>query len=145
MAVPIFKEASRVQALKALLRLFSYLFHFVLGLFLLGVAGLAIASEPRALQLGMLPWTGAALAYVLLFGALLGLISVVLAITGRARLLFFLWSLVVAVMLLRGYFFTGYRFASGGLQTGLELLAAAWLALVGAWFAVRQPRPERYR
>jgi hypothetical protein len=134
-----------VQAVRALLRFFSYFFHFALGLFLLGVAGLALGSGPHALHLDMLPWTGEPLAYILLFGALLGLLSLALAITGRAPLLFFIWSLVVAVLLLKGYFFSGYRFAPGGVRTGLELLAASWLALIGAWFALRQPERNSYR
>jgi hypothetical protein len=145
MAFPIFKEVPGVRAVKALLRFFSYLFHLGLGLFLLAIAGLAVGTSPQSLHLDMLPWTGATLAYTVLIGALIGLLSVVLAITGKLRFLFFLWSLVVAVMLLKGYFFTGYRFAPGEVKTGLELLAAAWLALIGAWFALRQPAPDRYR
>jgi hypothetical protein len=134
-----------VQAVKALLRFFSYLFHFLLCLFLLGVAGLALATGADSLHLGMLPWTGTTLAYIVLFGALFGLISVWLVVSGKARFLFFLWSLVVAVMLLKGYVFSGYRFAPGGVQTGLELLAASWLALIGALLALRRPASYRYR
>jgi hypothetical protein len=134
-----------VQAVKALLRFFSYLFHFVLGAFLLGIAVLALASGPRALHLEMLPWTGVALAFILLCGSLLGLLSLALAASGKMKLPFFLWSLLVAVMLLRGDFFSGFRFSPDGVQTGLELLAASWLALVGAWFALRLPAPDRYR
>lgn len=134
-----------MQAVKALLRFFSYLFHFALGLFLLGVAGLALASGPNMLHLDMLPWTGQTLAYVLLCAGLVALISVALAVSGKHRFLFFVWSLAVAVMLLKGYIFTGYRFAAGGVQTGLELLAASWLALIGAWLALRRPAPRRYR
>jgi hypothetical protein len=134
-----------VQAVKALLRFFSYLFHFVLGLFLAAVAGLALGSSPQSLHLDMLPWTGATLSYVVLSGALLGLASVLLAVTGKLRFLFFLWSLVVAVLLLRGYFFSGYRFSPGGVRGAVELLAGSWLAVVGAWFALRLPAPDRYR
>ena len=134
-----------MQAVKALLRFFSYLFHFVLGVFLLGIAGLALASGPQVLHLEMLPWTGAALAFILLCGSLLGLLSLALAVSGKMKLPFFFWSLVVVVVLLRGYFFSGYRFSPGRVQTGLELLAASWLALAGAWFALRQPAPDRYR
>ena len=134
-----------MQAVKALLRFFSYLFHLALGVFLLGAAGLALSTAPNALHLDMLPWTGETLTYVVFFGALFALISLALALTGRIRFLFFVWSLVVAVLLLRGYFFTGYRFDPGGFQTGLELLAASWLAVAGAWFVLRKPRAPRYR
>jgi len=133
-----------VEVLKALLRLFAYLFHLALGLFLLAAAGLALGTGSHVLQLGMLPWSGLTLACVLLFGALLGLTSVALAVTGKLRLLFFAWSLAVAVVLLKSYVFSGYRFAPGGAQIALELLAASWLALAGAWFALRKPARYRY-
>lgn len=134
-----------MEALKALLRLFTYLFHLALGCFLLGVSGLALGSGPHVLNLELLPWSGATLAVVLLLGALVGLTSVVLAITGKARLLLLAWSLLVAVVLLKSYVFSGYRFAPGGAsaQIALELLVASWLAVVGAWFVLR--RPARYR
>lgn len=133
-----------MQAVKAVLRFFSYLFHLLLGLFLLAVALLALGTRPHALHLDMLPWTGETLAYIVLIGAIFGLVSLVLALMGTLRALFFLWALAVAVLLLRGYFFSGYRFSPGGVRTGLELLAAAWLALVGAWFVLRRPLKPRY-
>ncbi len=40
-----------------ILRVYSYLYHLVLCLFLMGVASLAISS-PSKLNLAMLPWTG---------------------------------------------------------------------------------------
>lgn len=133
-----------MQAVKAVLRFFSYLFHLALALFLLAVAVLALGTGPQALHLDMLPWTGETLTYVILLGAIFGLASLVLALKGKLRALFFLWALAVAVLLLRGYFFSGYRFSPGGLSTGLELLAASWLALVGSWFVVRRPLKPRY-
>jgi len=133
-----------VQAVKAVLRFFSYLFHLLLGLFLLAVALLALGTGPHALRLDMLPWTGDALAYLILFGAIFDLVSLVLALKGKLRPLFFLWALAVAVLLLRGYFFSGYRFSPGDIRIGLELLAASWLALVGAWFVVRHSLKPRY-
>lgn len=133
-----------MQAVRAVLRFFSYLFHLLLGLFLLAVSVLALGTGPNALHLDMLPWTGKTLTYVVLFGAIFGLGSLVLALKGKLRALFFLWALAVAVLLLRGYFFSGYRFSPGDIRTGLELLAASWLALLGAWFVVRQPLKPRY-
>lgn len=128
-----------MEVVKTLLRWYSYLFHAILGLFLLAVAVLALATGPHVLQLGMLPGSGLTLACILLFGSLLGLASAVLAFTGRLRLLFFSWSLVVAVVLLKGYMFGAYRFTPGKAGMGIELLAAAWLALVGAWVVMRDP------
>jgi len=134
-----------VEAIKALLRAFSYLFHAGLGLFLLGVAALALITGPNVLQLKMLPWSGATLSYVLLCGAILSLISVVLAFTGKIRVLFLLWSLAVAVLLLKGYVFSSYRFGpAGGTGLAVELLVASWFAVAGAWFVTRKPVADRY-
>lgn len=133
-----------MEAIKALLRGFSYFFHAGLGLFLLGVAALALITGPDVLQLRMLPWSGATLSYILLFGAILCLISVVLAFTGRFRVLFLLWSLAVAVLLLKGYVFSSYRFGPRGTGFALGLLLASWFALAGAWFVIGKPVADRY-
>lgn len=127
---------------KTLLRLFSYLYHGLLALFLLLVAALAIGSGAGALQLDMLPWSGAPLAWILLGASLCGLTALLLAITRRGAALFFLWSLLVAAMLLKGYVFSGFRFAPGvGVSTAIYLILGSWLALSGAWFAVRRAKP----
>jgi hypothetical protein len=133
-----------LRALKALLRWFSYLFHGLLALFLLLVSAIALASGSgvAALHLDAMPWNGATLAWILLAASLFGLIALLLAITGRASALFFLWSLIVAAMLLKGYVFSSFRFAPGvGVNTAIYLILGSWLALLGAWFAVRSPRP----
>ena len=111
-----------MAALKTVVSWLSYLFHFLLALLLLGIAGLALASGPPDLHLEMLPWSGPTLAYVLLAGSLFALLSIALAIMGRLRFLFLLWSLAVAVLLTKGYIFSGYRFGAG------ELGRAAYLA-----------------
>jgi hypothetical protein len=133
-----------VGVVKALLRAFSFLFHIVLALFLLGVSGLALGTNPHALHMGMLPWEGTTLCYVLLFGAIFALISIALALTGRLPLLFFAWSLAVAVLLLKGYFFSSYRFTPGSTSLALEIVAASWLALLGACFALSKRARPRY-
>ena len=126
-----------MEAVKTLLRLFSYLYHGALALFLLLISGLALASGAASLRLDMLPWSGATLAWVLLPASLLGSATVVLATRGASRLPFFLWSLLVAVMLLWGYVFSNYRFAAGGgVNTAVSLVLGSWLALLGAWFAL---------
>jgi hypothetical protein len=137
-----------LAALKTVVSWFSYLFHFVLALLLLGLAGIALTSAPPSLHLGMLPWSGATLEYILLGGALFGLLSIVLAITGRLRFLFLLWSLAVAVLLTKGYIFSGYRFGAGELQHAAYLIGVAWVAVAGAWFQLRRQSshgPRKYR
>ena len=78
---------------KTLLRFFSYLFHALLVLFLLAVSGLTLLLGGQSLHLGMLPWTGSTLTRVVFFGSMGGLVALLLAIRGRLRALFFLWSL----------------------------------------------------
>ena len=127
-----------MELVKFLMRYFGYLFHGLLSLFLLGVAFLALVSDSHTLRFPVLPWTGAALTYWLLGGAVVALVSIALAIRGVLHSLFFLWSLVVLVMLVRGYVFSPYGF-SGSVTTELALLAGATLSLAGAWFGMRRP------
>jgi len=126
------------------MRFLSYLFHTLLALFLFAVSGFAMASGARSLHLDMLPWTGSTLTYVLFCGSLFGLVTILLALKGMLRPLFFLWSLAVTVLLVKGYFLSGYHFAAGEVRTALYLLAASILALFGAWFQMRR-RPDRRR
>jgi hypothetical protein len=128
-----------VEAVKTLLRLFSFLFHGLLALLLFAVSAFALASGAPSLQLGMLPWNGTTLDYALLLGAVVGLVSLVLAIQRKLRFLFLLWSLAVAVLLVRGYIFSPYHFESGGVRTALYLMFGSLLAILGAWFQMFVP------
>jgi hypothetical protein len=133
-----------VAALKALLRLFSYLFHALLALFLVAVSGLALASGSPSVTFHMLPWTGSTLLYVLFFGALAGLVTLALAMLGKVRFLFFVWCLAVAVILTKSYIFSGYRFVPGEARKSLYLILASWISLFGGWFQMRAvPRKMR--
>jgi hypothetical protein len=137
-----------LAALKAVIGWLSYLFHFLLALLLLGIAGLALAAGPQDLRLDMLPWSGSTLDYVLLAGSLFGLLSIALAVTGRLRFLFLLWSLAVAVLVTKGYIFSGYRFGVDEWRHAVYLIAAAWVAVAGAWFQMRAQSargPRKYR
>jgi len=133
-----------VAALKLLLRLLSILFHTLLALFLIGVSGVALLSGLKALQLGMLPWTGSTLVNVVFLGAILGLLTIVLAVLGRLRILFFVWSLTVAYFVIKGYFLSGYRFVPGEATKALYLTIASLLAILGAWFQMWSGPKRRY-
>ena len=127
-----------MAALRALMRVFSYLFHLLLTLFLLAISCVALSSG-QPLQLEMLPWQGQTLTWWLLGAALVGLASVILAICRKWRPLFFLWSLAVLAMLARGFFFSHYYFAGPPEFRGaLYLTAGALVAVVGAWFQLRR-------
>ncbi len=132
--------------LKTLLRLFAFVFHGLLAVFLIAVSGFALAAGTPSLQLTMLPWTGMTLAQVVLGGAVLGLISVLLAMAGRLRWLFVLWSLAVVVLLIRGYVFSGYHFEKGGVSTAGLVVVGSLLALLGACSQAfrRRARAVRY-
>ncbi|MBM3773650.1 MAG: hypothetical protein FJW37_00630 [Acidobacteria bacterium] len=131
--------------LRALLRFWSYLFQAGLSLFLLALALVALAGGNHNWSLAMLPWGGERLTRGLLVAGSAGLATAVLAVAGKWRVLFFAWNLVVALVLARGYFLSGYHFADQG-----ELNRAAWLAagslaaLAGAWSGARARR-ERGR
>ena len=124
------------------MRVFSYLFHGLLTLFLLALSVVALSSG-QPLRLEMLPWQGQTLTWWLLSAALAGLLSVILAIFRKWRLLFFLWSLAVLGMMARGFFFSHYYFAGPPeFHLALYLTAGALIAVFGAWFQVR-PEPLR--
>ena len=124
--------------LKALVRVFSYLYHGLLCLFLLAVAGTAMVTDMHSLQLDMLPWKEASLTYWVLGGALVGVGTLALAVKRILPVLFFLWSLVVVVMLVKGYVFSGYFFDSGEFRVAIWLMVGALIALAGAWYGMTQ-------
>jgi hypothetical protein len=121
-----------VGIIKALLRIFSYIFEGVLALFVLGISLMSLRSG-AALNLEFLPWTGMKLSYWLLGLALAGLITLLLALAGRLRVLFFLWSLAVLVLLFRGLFLSFYPFTGPvTFKAALELTAGMILGTIGA-------------
>src|SRR6266542_198614 len=117
------------------MRIFSYLFHAFLALFMLAISSLTLVSGSHNLKLEMLPWTGSTLTYWLFFGALFGLLTTVLAMNGMMRVLFLLWSLVVLALLLRGYFLGPFQFSgTDEFKNSVYLTIGALLARLGAWF-----------
>ena len=127
-----------MELVKGLMRFFSYLFHAFLSLFLLAVSGMAMAMDMHSLQLDMLPWTGSSLTHWVFFGALAGLITLVLAVKRVFPLLFFLWALVVFLLLVKGYVFSGFYFNGDEFRTAMYLILGSLIALFGAWFGLKQ-------
>ena len=128
--LPFHREVVPLEVVKALLRFLSYLFHGLLCLMLLLMSGLSMAAGAATLNLGMIAWTGATTTYILFLCALFGLATVVLAIRGTMRPLFFLWSLVVTIVLVKGYFLGSYHFESGDVNTALYLIGGSLIALL---------------
>ena len=127
---------------KALLRFVTYVFQALFCLGLLALSVLAFVAGADSLHLGMLPWTGTTLLYILFFGSLAGLLLLALALRGSLRWLFFLWCLAIAVMVAKFYFLSGYRFASGELDTALFMLIGSVVSVLGSWFVMTR-RPAR--
>jgi hypothetical protein len=122
------------------MRIYSYLYHGLLALFMLLISSLALLSGTQ-LHLEMLPWTGMTETYILLGGAIFGLLSLLLALKRKLRFLFFLWSLVVFVLLVKGYYLSPYHFGGmSGFKTASLLTGGALLAIFGAWFQMRRAR-----
>jgi len=122
------------------MRIYSYLFHGLLALFLLLISAVALLSGTE-LHLGMLPWSGMKGTYILLGGALFGLLALFLTLKGVLRFLFFLWSVVVFALLVKGYYLGPYHFGDmSGFKTASWLTGGALLAIFGAWFRMRMRR-----
>ena len=128
---------------KALLRFLSYLYHGLLCLILLALSGLAMLAGAQTLHLEMLPWTGSTLLYAMFFGALFGLGTVMLAIKGSLRPLFFLWSLVVVILLIKGYLLSGYHFGPAEFNKVLYLIVGSLIAIPGAWLQMTAKPSKR--
>lgn len=132
--------------LRALLQIYSYVFHLMLGLFLLATSGLALFGAGQTLKLEVLPWAGDTLARVVFWSSLAGLTTLVLAVAGRLRFLFFFWTLIVLTLLVRGFFFSAYDFRGPvEFTTAMYLTLAALVAALGGFFQIRKREKRRKR
>lgn len=123
---------------RGIVKIFSYLFHLVLALFLMAVSIVSLSSG-FALQLDMFPWQSARLAVWLLILNLLGMATILLALTGKIRVLFLLWSLAVLAGMVRGFFLGPYNFTGPvSFSWAIYLTLAAILAAMGAWWQFRK-------
>ena len=127
---------------KALLRIFSYVFGGALALFALAIS--TISLRGGELNLGFLPWTGKTLCYWLLGLAIAGLVTLVMALRGM-RWVFFLWCLAIFIFLFKGMFVSLYRFTGGALsfQAGAAITGGMLLAAIGSFPWPRKPEPVR--
>jgi hypothetical protein len=129
--------------LEAIMRAYSYLFHTLLSLFFLGLGIVAVISGFHTLSLDLLPWSGRSLTYWLLGLGFAGLAAVYLAFKGVFRWVFLVWTVLIVVGLLWGYFLTPYYFGSAwGFAWAMVLLAGAALTVLGAYNRLRM-RPPR--
>ncbi|MGD0015473.1 MAG: hypothetical protein ABSD56_13795 [Bryobacteraceae bacterium] len=127
------------------IRIFSFVFHILLGLAMMAISLVAWTSGQHTLQIGFLPWQGLGLTCLLSGFGLLAVIVTLLAIKRIVPVLFLVWSLAVLVLLVRGYFFSSYTFARGGFLGAVCFVAAALLAVLGSLAQLRQRRPAEFR
>lgn len=131
-----------MRLLRGILRLISFAFNLILGLFLLGVGLIGWASGEQ-IRLDVVPGVeGEAMAYALIGAALYALLSVLLAARrGKAgRTFMLLWNLLVVSLLVCAFFRSSYKF--DGLDhfwNGVILFAVSLLALWGSWAHFRSP------
>lgn len=133
-----------MKILAALLRIYSCLFHVAFGLFLLVVALLA-ASPGAKLNLEMLPWQDETMqVYGLIASGLAAIVLAVLALRGKWRVLFLLWTVLVFVFMIRGYFFSSYTFPDEeAFRNAVYLILGSLVSIGGAWSAFRRRKPSR--
>jgi hypothetical protein len=129
------------SAFGLILRLYSYLFHLVVTVFLVGIAMIAATSHQRV-NLRMLPFSGDnVVPDVLLLGGI-GFLVTILALTNIFRYFFPIWAAAIVYLTVRGFFFSGYVFANAS-----EFKNALWLtvAAVGAFFGALWTLKRRRR
>ncbi len=125
---------------QAILRIYSYLFQFLISLFLFGLGLVGALSENTTFEIDMLPWSGSQLAYSLLVLGGFGLLATVLAYRGQLRFLFVMWTLGTLYLLGRGIFFSGHQFdGESDFQWALFLLSGVMATVLGAWSRFKQP------
>lgn len=133
-----------MRVLGVMMRAYSYLFHILLALFLIALALLDFSNGVHNLNLRMMPWKGATLAYAVLAMGIVGFLATVLAWKGLLRLFFFVWALFVAGFMIKGYIFSAYIFAGAAdFWRTMAFIFAALIAAAGAYLIWRQQPARR--
>jgi uncharacterized membrane protein len=124
-----------VGFLRHVLRVYSWIYETILSAMAIAVAGAVVVSGDQTVDIGWLPWTRGRLLAIMLILGIVGLLSVFLSMTGKLRVLLFLFSIYACYLLVSGLFLNqGYSF-HGPDEARNAVLAAvgAALAVVGAW------------
>lgn len=129
---------------EAALRGLSYLFHLALAALLLGLSAAFFLSPESSFGVGILPWQGETLAWILMVWGLVAVAAVYLAVRRITPVLLLLWSVAALVALAYWCFLSRYYFGRDGPTLALLLLLGAAVATLGSWMAVRRgSRPAR--
>jgi len=114
------------RILRILIEAYSYLFHIILALFLLALGLVGMMSQTSTFRIDMLPWESARLVSVLVWGNLIGICCILLALFGKFRWLYPIWAAAVLYYLANGVFnLKHYRDPE-------EFKAALWFVFGGA-------------
>lgn len=131
-----------MRIVSGIIRLYSLLFHFILSVFLLGIAIVSLTSG-HALRLEMLPFKEPLAPWVLAGGAY-GLLSVLLAALGRLRLLFVLQAAAVVGLMVRGFFLSPYVFSGASeFRAVVALFFGAVVAFLGSLMLLKRRDDRR--
>lgn len=133
-----------MRAVAFVTRVYSYLFHLALACAMMALAVVAWTTGVP-LNITVLPWQGATLTSVLFFSGLAGAAFTVLAIKRILPFLFILWTVVVAIMIVYGFFFGSYVFGptSTSFNTAALFSLAAIVAAGGSVSARRAAEPAK--
>ena len=122
-----------MQFVGNLLRVYSYIFEAILCLAAIALSILIFASPHQDIRLEWLPWSDHSIAAWLISLGVLGIVSVILAVAGRVRLLLFLFAIAVFVILLKGLFLSSWRFnGADEAKRAAWFVLAAFLAVLGS-------------
>lgn len=130
-----------MRIVRIALLVYSYVYHALLALFVLGLSGLTYAMGTYNLRLGMVPYSGKDLSDVLFWSAAIGLITILLAVTRIFPYAFPVYALLVLVQMVRWLFLGPYTF-----QGADEFKGAVWLtvgalgAFLSSLIVLRLPR-----
>ncbi|MBA3976173.1 MAG: hypothetical protein C0504_18355 [Candidatus Solibacter sp.] len=117
-----------------LLRYWSYIYSGLFGLFTAGIAAVLLISGSPNFRLSQIPFAqGKTALYILLAIGLTGILAALLALLKGMRPLLLVWTLVVFILLVYGYFISPKHYFVLGAS---EARGAAWIAFggLGAFF-----------
>jgi hypothetical protein len=128
-----------------IIRVYSYFFQALVAFAAVALAAVSLITGSQ-LYIDLLhPLTGMSLTYWLLGLGILGFGALALALKGKLKVLFLVWSVGVFVVLTRGYFFSPYQFwGPEHLQSAILYVLLALLAVVGAWMQFRAKPAKGY-
>ena len=117
------------------LRVYSWIFQAVLSLMAIAVAIAAYVTGSGDLMIPWVVFPGPNQAPWLIGIGLVGLLCVLLAATGKLRILLFLFAIHTLYMLVKGIFLSPtYSFSGPNeFRNAIILTVAAFFAVIGAW------------